>query len=66
MVWMSGTTRRTATFHDFANVIFETFHGVSTPVGLRMHLAALGENKLKLAPLYDDGVVGGSKGLKTL
>src|SRR3954464_8043754 len=66
MVWMIGTTRCMATFHDFANVIFETFHGVSTPVGQRMHSAALGENKLKLAPLYDGGVVGGSKGLKTL
>src|SRR3954463_8017519 len=66
MVWMSGTTRCTATFHDFSNVIFENFHGVSTPLGLHMHSAALGENKLKLAPLYDEGVVGGSKGLKTL
>src|SRR3954467_707581 len=66
MVWMTGTTRCTATFHDFANVIFETFHGISTPMGLRMHSAALGENKRKLAPLYDDGVVGASKGLKPL
>src|SRR3954468_22243936 len=50
MVWMSGTTRCTTTFHDFAKVIFEPFHGVSTLVGLRMHSAALGENKMNLAP----------------
>ena len=67
MTWMSSATRCIATFHDFANVVFETFHGVSTPVGLRMHSADLGENKMKLAPLYgSEGVVGGSKGLKTL
>src|SRR3954463_14143596 len=59
MVWMSGTTRCTTTFHDFANIIFETLPGLSTPVVRRMHSARYGENPSKLAPLYDGGVVGG-------
>src|SRR3954466_9864499 len=45
MTLMTGTTRCSSTFYDFANLIFETFHGVYLPVGLRIHSADFGENK---------------------